>query len=197
MKLDTSFYTRPDVALIANDLLGKVLCTCFDGKLTEATITETEAYAGATDKASHAYGGRRTKRTEIMYRQGGHAYIYLCYGMYSLFNVVTNVEGVPHAVLIRGAIALSGVDIMLQRAGKKKATDDLLIGPGKLARAMGLHFSQTGVPLSGSAIWIEDRGIVVPPAAVQATPRIGVDYAGDDAKLPYRFVVTRDALNNK
>ncbi|MDR2361160.1 MAG: DNA-3-methyladenine glycosylase [Prevotellaceae bacterium] len=189
MKLDVSFYTRADVVQISRELLGKVLCTHFDGQLTEAVITETEAYAGVDDRASHAYGNRRTRRTEVMYREGGHAYIYLCYGMYSLFNVVTNVEGVPHAVLIRGARPIAGVEMMLQRTNKGHVTDDLLAGPGKLARAMGLHFSQSGTPLTGPAIWLEDRGTVVPDTVVIATPRIGVDYAGEDAKRLWRFLV--------
>ncbi|MDR0419833.1 MAG: DNA-3-methyladenine glycosylase [Prevotellaceae bacterium] len=192
MKLDLSFYTREDVVLISRELLGKVLCTNIDGNLTEAIITETEAYAGITDRASHAYGGRRTKRTEIMFYEGGHAYIYLCYGMYSLFNVVTNAKNIPHAVLIRGAVALSGTETMLQRTNRKKLTCDLLSGPGKLSNALGLHFSLTGISLFGNTVWIEDRGITVSPQNIIATPRIGVDYAGEDALLPYRFIVNQN-----
>jgi DNA-3-methyladenine glycosylase len=188
-KLSEAFYTRKDVIKVSKELLGKVLCSRIDGLLTEAVIVETEAYAGITDKASHAYGGRRTKRTEVMFRQGGYAYIYLCYGMYSLFNVVTHTEGTPHAVLVRGALPLNGIDIMLQRAGKQKIDRNFLIGPGKLAKALGLHYSLTGTPLSGDLIWIEDRGINVSAAAITATPRIGIDYAGEDALLPYRFTV--------
>ena len=187
-KLPESFYTGKDVVKISKELLGKILCSRVDGLLTEAVIVETEAYAGVTDKASHAYGGRRTKRTEIMFRQGGHAYIYLCYGMYSLFNVVTHTEGTPHAVLIRGALPLTGIDTMLQRTGKPKIDKNFLIGPGKLAKALGLHFSLTGTSLSGDLIWIEDRGINIPVKTIKATPRIGVDYAGKDALLPYRFI---------
>ena len=187
MKLPESFYTRQDVVKISKELLGKVLCTRINGLLTEAVIVETEAYAGVTDKASHAYNGRRTKRTEVMFWQGGHAYIYLCYGMYSLFNVVTNIEGTPHAVLIRGAVPLTGIDTMLQRTGKQKVDKNFLIGPGKLAKALGLHFSLSGTLLSGDLIWIEDRGINVPTNTINATPRIGIDYAGEDALLPYRF----------
>ncbi|MDR0294782.1 MAG: DNA-3-methyladenine glycosylase [Prevotellaceae bacterium] len=186
-KLSQSFYTRKDVVKISKELLGKVLCSCIDGRLTEAVIVETEAYAGVTDKASHAYGGRRTKRTEVMFWQGGCAYIYLCYGMYSLFNVVTHTEGTPHAVLVRGAIPLTGIDTMLQRTGKQKVNKNSLIGPGKLSKALGLHFSFTGTPLGGDLIWIEDRGINVPAKTIKATQRIGVDYAGEDALLPYRF----------
>ncbi len=187
-KLPETFYTRPDVVAISRELLGKVLCSRIDGQLTEAVIVETEAYAGVTDKASHAYGGRRTRRTEIMFGHGGQAYIYLCYGMYSLFNVVTNVEGIPHAVLLRGAVPLTGLETMLQRTNKQKADKKLLIGPGKLSKAMGLHFSLTGTPLSGDLIWIEDRGIDIAPETITDTPRIGVDYAGQDALLPYRFI---------
>jgi len=193
-KLPESFYTRKDVVKISKELLGKVLCSCIEGHLTKVVIVETEAYAGVTDKASHAYGGRRTKRTEIMFWRGGYAYIYLCYGMYSLFNVVTHTEGTPHAVLIRGAVPLSGVDTMLQRTGKQKADKNFLIGPGKLAKALGLHFSFTGTPLSGDLIWIEDRGIKVPAKAINASPRIGVDYAGEDALLPYRFTLNPSYL---
>ncbi len=187
-KLNEAFYSRKDVVKISKELLGKVLCTNIDGQLTEALIVETEAYAGVTDKASHAYGSRRTPRTEIMFRQGGYAYIYLCYGMYSLFNVVTSVEGTPHAVLIRGAQALSGTAVMLHRSGKSKIDKNFLIGPGKLAKALGLHYSLTGTLLSGDLIWIEDRGIKIPAKSICVTPRIGVDYAGEDALLPYRFI---------
>jgi DNA-3-methyladenine glycosylase len=188
-KLDASFYTHADVVRISRALLGKVLCTHLHGQRTEAIIVETEAYAGVNDKASHAYGGRRTPRTEVMYCEGGTAYIYLCYGMYSLFNVVTNVKDVPHAVLIRGAAPLTGVDVMLERMQKSKCTPTLLTGPGKLSKALGLHYSLTGASLLGDRIWIEDRGIRIPAGAVDVTPRIGIDYAGDDAALPYRFVV--------
>jgi len=188
MLLPSPFYLRSDVVQISKELIGKVLCTKVNNMLTEAIITETEAYCGITDRASHACGGRRTNRTEIMYRKGGCAYIYLCYGMYSLFNVVTNKVDIPHAVLVRGAVPITGIDIMLNRTGKKKPTDGLLIGPGKLSKAMGIHYSQTGTLLSGNLIWLEDRKITVPQDKIKITPRIGVDYAGEDAKLMYRFV---------
>jgi DNA-3-methyladenine glycosylase len=192
MKLNLDFYTRDDVVQISKDLLGKTLCTNIDGAPAEAVIVETEAYAGVTDKASHAYNGRRTKRTEIMFCKGGCAYVYLCYGMYSLFNVVTNAENIPHAVLIRGAVTVGGIETILQRTAKNKLTSDLLIGPGKLSKAMGLHFSFTGASLLENNVWIEDREIVIPSEKIVATPRIGVDYAQEDALLPYRFVVETD-----
>ena len=156
VKIARSFYERNDVIEIAKELLGKVLCTDIDGAHAEVLITETEAYAGVTDRASHAYGGRRTKRTEPMYAKGGIAYVYLCYGIHHLFNVVTNREGTPHAVLIRAGEALAGTEKMLERRGKSHIDRTLLGGPGSLAKAMGITTSDTGISLTGSRIWIED-----------------------------------------
>ena len=138
MKLSASFFQCDDVAGVARALLGKALCTDIDGQLTKIIIMETEAYAGVTDKASHAYGDRRTKRTEPLYAEGGIAYVYLCYGIHHLFNVVTNKKGTPHAVLIRAGEPLHGVENMLARREKKKADKTFLGGPGSLAKALGL-----------------------------------------------------------
>ena len=193
MLLPLAFYLREDVVQIARDLLGKHLITQMDGEITSGIICETEAYAGSTDRASHAYNGRRTGRTEIMYRQGGTAYVYLCYGVHSLFNVVTNQKDIPHAVLIRGIIPEQGKEVMLRRAGKNKMTKDFGIGPGKVSKILGIHFSHTGLDLTGRdenssiAIRIEDRGVVVKSGHIISGPRIGVGYAGVDALLPYRF----------
>lgn len=187
MKLPKSFYERDDVVGIARELLGKVLCTRVDGNLTKIVITETEAYAGVTDKASHAYGGRRTKRTEPMFGRPGVAYVYLCYGIHHLFNVVTNKAGTPHAILIRAGNALSGTKVLLQRRSRPTVDKALLGGPGSLAKALGITTAHTGVSLSGKQIWIEDRGIDVNDDSVIAGPRVGVDYAKEDADLPYRF----------
>lgn len=187
MKLPVDFYRRDDVVGISRELLGKVLCTRVDGTVTTAVITETEAYAGVDDKASHAFGDRRTPRTEPMYGPGGIAYVYLCYGIHHLFNVVTNVTGVPHAVLIRAARPLDGMDtIRARRRGRKDRL--LMAGPGTVSQALGIHTTMTGTDLSSNRIWIEDRGIDVADEAVTAGPRIGVDYAGEDATRPYRFV---------
>jgi len=188
MKLPAEFYLREDVLEISQELLGKVLCTRIDGRLTQAIITETEAYAGITDKASHAYGDRRTKRTEPMYGPGGHAYVYLCYGIHHLFNVVTNTEGVPHAVLIRAARPYGGVDLMLARRGREREDSKLLGGPGTLAQALGITTGLTGTSLSGPLVWIEDRNVAIDDSEVTVGPRIGVDYAEEDAERPYRFV---------
>ncbi len=191
--LPQSFYLRDDVVAVSRDLLGKVLCTDIDGQRTSMVITETEAYAGIADKASHAYGDRRTKRTEPMYGPGGTAYVYLCYGIHHLFNVVSNVSGVPHAVLVRAGEPHYGLSTMLERRGKPHADRSLLAGPGSAARALGITTSLTGSSLLGGPIRIEDHGFRVDEACVSAGPRVGVDYAGEDAGRPYRFRLESDA----
>lgn len=188
-KLTPDFYLREDVLQIARDLIGKELITNINGTITSGIITETEAYAGVVDRASHAYGGRRTNRTETMYAKGGISYVYLCYGIHHLFNVVTNVKEVPHAVLIRNIQPLKGLDTILERRRKKKVDKTLSTGPGTMSEALGIKTLHNGLDLTGDTIWIEDAGIAIANETVKITPRIGVDYAGEDAKLPYRFVV--------
>lgn len=183
-KLPRSFYARPDVVAIARDLLGKTLVTRIDGVRTSGVITETEAYAGAGDRGSHAYGGKVTPRNKVMYGRPGVAYVYLCYGIHHLFNVVTNAPGTAHAVLVRAVHPLEGTDVMLQRRGGRKLTTG---GPGTLSQALGIHTRHSGTDLLADLITLEDHGIHVPDAAVITGPRIGVDYAGEDALLPYRF----------
>jgi DNA-3-methyladenine glycosylase len=189
-KLQAAFYDRDDVVQVSRELLGKVLCTRVNGALTSAVITETEAYAGVGDRASHAYGGRRTKRTEPMYAAGGTAYVYLCYGIHHLFNVVTAGVGTPHAILIRAGQALDGPALMQKRRRKRKLDKTLLAGPGALAQALGITTRLTGASLEGNRIWIEDRGFEVDPGTVTVGPRVGVDYAAADAARPYRFVLS-------
>jgi DNA-3-methyladenine glycosylase len=188
-KLTKSFYQDKDVVKLARELLGKRLCTMIDGKYTAGIITETEAYAGVVDKASHAYGGRLTERTKIMYEEGGTAYVYLCYGLHHLFNVVTNKKGTPHAILIRAIKPEHGIDIMLERRNKKKVDKTLSGGPGTVAQALGINVKYSGHSLLGQQIWIENAGIKVKEEQIVSGPRIGVDYAGEDAKLPYRFIL--------
>jgi len=173
---------------VAKSLLGKYLFTFFDDGMTGGIITETEAYNGIVDKASHAYNGRRTARTEIMYAPGGTAYVYLCYGIHSLFNVVTNKPGVPHAVLIRAIKPTHGIELMLKRRNLLVPNKTLTSGPGTVSQALGIHYAQSGLSLNGKTIWIEDKKLVPADSEIRITPRIGVDYAGEDAKLPYRFV---------
>lgn len=187
MKLNQDFYSRENVLQISRDLLGCELFTCFNNVITSGIITETEAYAGVTDKASHAYGNRRTSRTEVMFGPPGKAYVYLCYGIHSLFNVVTNKEGVPHAVLIRAIKPILGIDKMLERRKKTFTSKNFTIGPGSVSQALGIHFSNSGTDLQGNTIWIEKRKMDIRDEDIVTGPRVGVDYAGEDAKLPYRF----------
>jgi DNA-3-methyladenine glycosylase len=189
MKLPESFYTRDDVVLIAKELLGKVLVTNIEGVYTAGMIVETEAYAGPQDKASHAYGNRRTARTEIMFSKGGTAYVYLCYGIHHLFNVVTYKNDIPHAVLVRGLEPLEGIEHMLTRRNKGQLQSSLTAGPGALSVAMGIHTRHTGLSLLGDEIWIEDRAINIPGQDIVAGTRVGVGYAKEDAYLPYRFSI--------
>lgn len=183
-KLTKDFYLRDDVVQISKELLGKYLFTEFDGKLTGGIITETEAYAGITDKASHAYGNRRTKRTEVMYHEGSIAYVYLCYGIHSLFNIVTNNKDIPDAVLIRAIKPTEGIDVMIRRRNPK--THNLTSGPGTVAQALGMKTIHSGLDLRGNKIWIEDNGTNTSNEIITST-RIGVSYAEEDALLPYRF----------
>lgn len=190
MILPKSFYTRADVLAISRELLGKALCTRINGGLAKAIITETEAYAGIEDRASHAYGGRRTARTEPMFGEGGIAYVYLCYGIHHLFNVVTGEKDMPHAVLIRGAIPAEGEKLMLRRRGKKKMDRTLMAGPGSVSQALGVTTRLTGTSLQSDRIWIEDAGMDPESAMISTGPRVGVAYAGPDARRPYRFILS-------
>lgn len=189
-KLDHGFYDRDDVILIARELLGKILVTKDGNNITSGRIVETEAYAGIIDRASHAYGGRRTRRTEVMFGQPGTAYVYLCYGIHHLFNVVTNKTDVPHAVLIRAVEPMEGISLMLERTGKDKPDATLTRGPGNVSKALGIYTSDTGVDLLGERIFIVDDGHYLEPSTIIKSARIGVEYAGEDAGLHYRFFVS-------
>jgi len=188
-KLGIDFYQRKDVVEIARELIGKMLVTSFNGIITSGRIAETEAYNGVTDKASHAYGGRRTNRTEVMYMPGGAAYVYLCYGIHHLFNVVTNIADEPHAVLIRAVIIVDGSEKILERLGKKILKNNLLKGPGVVSKGLGISTAATGTSLLDTNIFIYEDGFEVASSNIIATPRIGIDYAEEDALLPYRFVL--------
>jgi DNA-3-methyladenine glycosylase len=188
-KLKRYYYHQEDVVAVARDLLGKTLCTRIGGKVTCGIITETEAYAGVGDKASHAFGGRRTARNEVMYGKGGIGYVYLCYGLHHLFNVVTNKARVPHAVLIRAIRPTVGIETILRRRKQKALAKNTAGGPGTVSQALGITTRLNGEDLTGDRIWLEDTGIKVREEQVVAGPRVGIDYAGDDAKLPYRFIL--------
>jgi DNA-3-methyladenine glycosylase len=199
MKLEKDFYLREDVVQISKDLLGKYLFTKINGKTTAGIITETEAYAGEIDKASHAYNNRRTNRTEIMFAEGGVSYVYLCYGIHHLFNVVTNFKDQPHAVLVRAIRPMEGLKTILERRNTEPTKENIELvlkgkkkiagGPGTVSQALGIRTSHSGLDLTKNVIWIEDKGIPIKPKDIITGPRVGVDYAGEDAKLPYRFIV--------
>ncbi|MBX3257306.1 MAG: DNA-3-methyladenine glycosylase [Chitinophagaceae bacterium] len=189
VKLEYNFYNRANVVTIARELIGKLLVSQWDGITTSGRIVETEAYNGVVDRASHAWNGRRTARTEVMFGNAGVAYVYLCYGIHHLFNIVTNVKDIPNAVLIRAVEPVAGIDTMLMRTGKKKLDRTLTSGPGNVTKALGIITKHTGVNLLDDMIFVADDGFKVSNKNILATPRIGVDYAGGDALLPYRFIL--------
>ena len=184
---------QEDTLQLANDLVGMVLITRFDGVETSGRIVETEAYLGENDRASHSFGGRRTQRTEIMYLPGGHAYVYLCYGIHHLFNIVTHQKDTPHAILIRALEPLAGIEHMLRRRNKAEVDFSLTRGPGSLSQAMGIHTVHSGMMLQTGNILIAKDEVLKTNQITEASPRIGVDYAGADAWLPYRFSLKENA----
>jgi len=188
-KLASEFYQRVDVLEISRELMGKIVVTRWNGKLTSGRIVECEAYAGPKDKASHAFGGRRTNRTEIMYAPGGVAYVYLCYGIHQMLNVVTNVKDTPHAILIRALEPVEGIKEMMRRTNKSIADNTLTRGPGNVCKALGIFTHHTGLSLRSKELYIADDGFEYADSEIYRSPRIGVDYAGKDALLPYRFYV--------
>ena len=195
-KLPFSFYLNTDVNSLARQLIGKMLFTQIDGEITAGIIVETEAYAGIEDKASHAYGGRLTDRTKTMYLKGGVSYVYLCYGIHNLFNVVTGPLNMPHAVLIRGVEPVIGTEIMLQRRGMALLKPNLTAGPGALSKALGIDRTFNAKDLTGEEIWIED-GWDVDLESIVAAPRVGVGYAADHALLPWRYYIKGNRFVSK
>lgn len=196
-KLPVAFYEREDVLTVTRELLGKYLFTFINGELTGGYIVEAEAYNGVEDKAAHSYGGRLTPRTKTMYEHGGVAYVYLCYGIHQMFNIVVSKQGDPRAILIRGLHPTEGIGTMLRRRGMTVLKPTLTAGPGSVAKALAIDRTLNGVNLQGDQIWLEDRGIIVREEQIDAVPRIGVAYAGDDALLPYRFYIKGDAYVSK
>lgn len=188
-RLGPSFYQNTDVVAVARALLGKYLVSNIGGAYASGMITEVEAYRAPDDKACHAYNNRRTKRTEIMFWEGGVAYVYLCYGIHHLFNVVTGDQDMAHAVLIRAIEAKEGLPVMEERRGVSRQKPQLTAGPGVMSKAMGITTAYTGHSLlqPDSAIWIEDRGLVLAASEIERSPRIGVDYAAECAAWPWRF----------
>ncbi|MFA5668176.1 MAG: DNA-3-methyladenine glycosylase [Balneolaceae bacterium] len=195
-KLPTSFYERDDVVTIARELLGKVLVTKINNTVTAGIIVETEAYRGESDLACHACVYGKTERTKIMFGKPGHAYIYLCYGIHHLFNVVTNKEGFADAVLIRAIEPIAGIDTMLLRRNKTVLNRSVGGGPGIVSSALGITTKLYGTNLQESTIWLEDRETYFEDSSIIASPRVGVNYAGNDAHLPWRFRVKGNAYTS-
>ena len=194
-RIPASYYMASDVLFLAKDLLGKFLCTLIDGFYCSGKIVETEAYRAPDDRACHAYNNRKTPRTEVMFKKGGVAYIYVCYGMHHLMNVVTGPKESAHAILIRALEPVEGIDIMAER--RQLDTNDVRLtkGPGALSVAMGLRSSLTGTSLYAvdTPIWLEDRKIKLLAADICISKRIGVEGAGEAALLPWRYFVRGNA----
>ncbi|RYF89316.1 MAG: DNA-3-methyladenine glycosylase [Chitinophagaceae bacterium] len=188
-KLPRSFYQRSNVLIIARELLGKIVVTNIDGIVTSGRIVETEAYVALTDKASHSFNGRRTAKNEHMYGEGGTSYIYICYGIHQMLNIVTNEKDIPDAVLIRALEPMQGIETMLKRTGKAVLDNTLTKGPGNVGKAMGLYKHYSGISLMDASISLYDDKFELPGEKLGISKRIGVDYAGDDALLPYRFFI--------
>jgi DNA-3-methyladenine glycosylase len=197
MKLPESFYLNSNVVEVARHLLGKYLYTCINGVTTGGYIVETEAYNGAVDKASHAYGNRLTPRTQTMFAHGGIAYVYLCYGIHEMLNVVTSVEGQAHAVLIRAVNPTVGLDEMLYRRNMAVVKPNITAGPGSVGKALGISRKLNGVSFQSDEMWIADEGLTFTDEQIAAVPRIGVAYAAEDALLPYRFYVKGNVYVSK
>ncbi len=185
-KLPLNFYESEDTVAVARDLLGKLLVVPDqEGRRVSGMIVETEAYLGIQDRAAHSYGGRRTARNEVMYGRAGHVYIFFVYGMYYQFNVVTGPPGHPHAVLIRAVEPVEGIDIIRTRRDEMKDRN-LTSGPGKLCIALGIDRRLNGADLRGKQVWLEEH-CSYSDNEISTGPRIGIDYAGDDAGRPWRF----------
>lgn len=186
--LPRSFYARP-VLQVARDCIGKVLVRETRDGVVTGRIVEAEAYRGPEDRAAHSFGGRRTLRTEVMFGEAGHAYVFLVYGLHWHFNLVTGKEGEPHAVLMRAVEPLSGAELMQDRRGRPRSPRDLTSGPGKLCTAFAIDGRDYGSdlcgPRAGRALYLADGER---PERIVRCPRVGVDYAGSWARRPWRFL---------
>lgn len=187
MRLTPEFYLDKNVVKIARSLLGKILFTSINGRVTAGRIVETEAYSWK-ERGCHAFNGK-TDRNAVMFNQGGVAYVYLCYGIHNLFNIVTNHEGIADAVLVRALEPVVGIEIMKERRGKITRLFQLTSGPGKLSKALGIDRNLNGKSLFQNEVWLEDDGTSLSTKMIAASKRIGIDYAGKDALLPWRFTV--------
>ncbi len=192
--LPRAFYRRC-AEEVARDLLGRFLIHEVDGERLVLRIVETEAYLGAPDRASHAWGGRRTARNQSLYRGPGHAYVYFIYGMHCCLNAVTGPDGLGAAVLLRAGEAVEGRarlaanrGLAAREAEGRVRPGDLAAGPGRLCRALAVDRQQDGLLLTRGPLRIT-AGEPADPAAVASGPRIGVGYAGEAAAWPLRFAI--------
>jgi len=191
-KLPRSFYTHNDVLIIAKQLLGKTLCTNIKQQLTKATITEVEAYCGRTDEGCHAYPNKKTDRTKVIYGPGGFAYVYICYGIHTMINVVTNKNGLANCILIRAVEPIEGKELAQQRRGLKKYDYKIATGPGCVGQAMGINIIHYGTDLLGDVIWVEDA-LALAKNEIGISQRVGMNFDGPDKFLPWRYFIK----NNK
>lgn len=188
-KLPTSYYRQEDVLAVARDLLGKYVFTNIGGNITGGIIVETEAYRGPDDRGSHAYADKRTPRNEVMYCAGGVAYMYICYGIHDMLNIVTGVGNSSHAVLIRSIQPVDGIEVMRGRRSIFDNDKRLCQGPGALAKSLGLTKSHNGCDLQGDVLWLENRGVIFNNDQIAATPRVGMNFDGPYKLIPWRFHV--------
>jgi len=197
-KLPATYYQNNDVVFLAKDLIGKTIISMVDGKRTSGIITETEAYRGYDDKACNAHLGRFTDRTKIMYETGGVAYVYLCYGIHNLFNIITNTNEQADAILIRAVEPMNGIETMLERRDKEKLDKTLTSGPGNFSKAFGMDRSHYGEDLTGDVVWIEnDDEFRFRESEITISKRIGIDYAEEDKDLPWRFYLNSSKFVSK
>jgi DNA-3-methyladenine glycosylase len=197
MKLLTDFYQREDTVQVARELLGKYLFTNVDKQLVGGIIVETEAYLGPDDRGSHSWNNKRTARNEMMYEAGGVVYMYICYGIHDMLNIVTGTEGSSHAILIRALEPVEGVEIMKERRGIYDSDKRLCKGPGALGKALGLSKLHNGTSLQGEEIWIEDRGYLIPDDQIVGSARVGMNFEGPYKDIPWRFYLKGNKFISK
>jgi len=186
-RLPKSFFRR-DAETMARELLGRYLVRRSEAGRSIVRIVETEAYLGEKDPASHSFGGRRTTRTETMYRAGGVAYVYFIYGIHHCMNVVTGASEEASAVLVRAGEPIAGLGSMTRHRGLRRTprAGDLAGGPGKLCQALGVDRSLDGVDLTRGELRVVE-GVPVGAESIVTGPRVGVDYAGEAAHWPLRY----------
>ncbi len=192
-RLPAEEYLKDPFEIAKEVLLGAYLCSNIGGRFTAGKITELEVYIGAEDKACHAYPNKKTPRNEVMFEQGGVAYVFFVYGMYNQFNVVTNEKGTANALLIRALEPVGGLEIMQERR-KCTKIENLTTGPGKLCQALGITREQNGINLGGDVLWISPK---TEKYKIKEVPRVGIDYAEEYKDKPWRFYIENNRFISK